>query len=521
MNTTKWLHNGTYLTITLLTFALSLLKSDNSVWIAAWIAPVFMIRFMRHNKWGFAVIAGFIALQLADFLGSLPLLSMYFSAASMSDQVDFMFLLLWQVKSGALFFVPSLLVPFLVDKALYKKLPKFTATLIYPGAVVAFELLFSLTTGVSSFAGSQFAVQPLVMTCSLFGVFGLSFLLAWFASMINYLWQENWNIKNLGYSGLVYAAIMAAMLLYGGVALAFPEKADKSVPIAGITTNIYLEERVIDSGLSFFEVSKLSPADYAKVMSSPQSHVDDIRHKTRQAVKHGAKIIIWQETSLMLESSVADALLLEMKNLADKEDVYILVAYERLFNDKEKKDKPMQNTGVLFTPEGKKAWEYTKAFPIPGFEDYMVNAGPQDIPYLDTPYGRLGQVICFDSAFPHYIRQAAEKNIDLLLIPAWDTVAHTPRVSFTSAYRAVENGFTMIRIAGDGHSAVIDPYYRQWAGQNTFDQGARNFYANVPVLSTNTFYAAFGFIFPYAVVLLLLSLILLAIIRAVIIKSAK
>lgn len=102
-----------------------------------------------------------------------------------------------------------------------------------------------------------------------------------------------------------------------------------------------------------------------------------------------------------------------------------------------------------------------------------------------------------------------------LLVPSLDTSDYTPLFTFSSAYRAVENGFTMIRITGDGHSAVIDPYYRHWAGQNSFEQGSTNFYANVPVVSQKTFYASIGFIIPYIIVLLLNSLIVLAIIRAV------
>ena len=72
----------------------------------------------------------------------------------------------------------------------------------------------------------------------------------------------------------------------------------------------------------------------------------------------------------------------------------------------------------------------------------------------------------------------------------------------------------MIRITGDGHSAVIDPYYRHWAGQNFFEQGSKNFYVNVPVVSKKTFYAIIGFIFPYVISLLLISLIVLAVKRA-------
>ena len=508
----KWIPNGLYLVIALIAFSFSMFKMDNPVWIAAWIAPVFLIRFMRDNKWAFAVISGFIVLQIASFIGLLPQLDMM---SATSVKMDFLFILMWQVKSGALFYVPSFLIPFILDKVLYKHLPKFAVSLIYPSTVVAIELLFFLTTGAGyTFGDSQFALRPLVMTSSIFGIFGLSFLVAWFAPMINYLWEEKWNIKKLGYSGFVYISIMVVLLIYGGTVIAFPKKTDKTVPIAGITLDNNFFERMAESDLYVNEIFDLNPVEIAKLMSSPQSHLHEIRQKTLEAVNAGAKIIVWQEYALTLESSVADTYLLEMKNLADEEDIYLLVSYGRLLNEKEKKDKVMKNMGILFTPDGKIGWEYLKAFPAPGYEDLMVEAGPRNIPYLDTPYGRIGQVICADMLHPHYIKQAAAKNIDMLLVPSYDTTFYTPLLTFSSAYRAVENGFTMIRITGDGHSAVIDPYYRHWAGQNFFEQGSTNFYVNVPVVSKKTFYAVIGYVFPYLVLLLLISLIVWAITRA-------
>jgi apolipoprotein N-acyltransferase len=160
--------------------------------------------------------------------------------------------------------------------------------------------------------------------------------------------------------------------------------------------------------------------------------------------------------------------------------VYGMSACSSLFDLSCIKDKPEKNIGIFF-----------------------------------TPYGRIGQVICSDMLLPHYIRQAAIKHIDLLLVPSFDAPIFSPFITFGSGYRAVENGFTMIRIAGlAGYSSVIDPYYRQWAVQNSCKQGTRNFYANVPVLSKKTFYAIIGFIFPYIIVVLLISLIVLAIIHA-------
>ncbi|MBN2531787.1 MAG: carbon-nitrogen hydrolase family protein [Spirochaetales bacterium] len=513
MNKKEWIRNGLYLVVAFIAFSLSLFKFDNPVWITAWIAPVFLLRFMRNSKWILAVISGYIVLQIAVFTGILPMMTMMDTT---SIKADFSFMLMMQARSGMLFLPLSFLVPFILDKALNKYLPKFAASLIYPTGVVAVELLNSLIFGtLNTFGESQFVLPPLVMTSSLFGFFGVSFLVAWFASMINYLWEENWNIKKNGYSVLIYIGIMTVMLIYGGIALAFPKRAEKNVLIAGITLENGFFTRMADSGLYVTEIFTLHPAEIAELMSSPQSHLDEIRQKTLEAIETGARIIVLQEYALSLESSFADSYLLQMKNLADEKDVYLLVSYARLLNQNERNDRVMKNVSILFTPEGTVGWEYNKAFPATGYEDVMVEAGPENIPYIDTPYGRIGQVICADMLHPHYISQAAEKKIDLLLVPSFDAIFFTPLITFGSGYRAVENGFTMVRIAGDGHSAVIDPYYRHWAGQNSFEQGSQNFYARVPVVSHTTFYAIIGFTFPYIISFLLILLIVLAVKRAV------
>jgi len=507
----KWLINAIYLIITLTAFSLSIFKTDSPVWIAAWIAPIFLLRFMRNNKWSLAVVLGFIILQIAYFIGLIPQLTMI---SETSLKMDFSFIIMWQIRSGVLFYVLSFLIPFILDKALHKRLPKFAATLVYPSAVVTFELLFFLITGAGyTFSDSQFTLRPLIMISSLFGILSVSFLVAWFSTMINFLWEEKWNIKKLGYSSLIYIVIIAVLLIYGGTAIASPKKADVTVPVAGITLENDFFVRMAESDLYVDEIFDLNPAESSKLMSSPQSHLDEMSQKTLEAARAGAQIIVWQEEALCLESSAADTYLLEMKKMADEEDVYLLISYERLLNEKEKKDRIMKNVSILFTPNGEIGWEYEKAYPALGYEDLMVETGQRDIPYLDTPYGRIGQVICADMLHPHYIRQAAAKEIDLLLVPSYDTIFYTPLLTFSSAYRAVENGFTMIRITGDGYSAVIDPYYRHWAGQNFFEQGSTNFYANVPVVSKKTFYSSIGFIFPYVIVLLLISLIAQAIIK--------
>jgi apolipoprotein N-acyltransferase len=339
-------------------------------------------------------------------------------------------------------------------------------------------------------------------------------MISWSAAMINWLWEEKWDIKKLGYSALVYAATVATMLVCGGIVTAFPKRADVIVPVAGITIENRFFERMANSGLYLDEIFQLDTTVTSELIGSSSSDVREMCQKTLEAVQAGAKVIVWQEYALVLDSSIADTLLQEMKNLADKKDIYLLVSYARILNEKEREERQMKNIGVLFTPEGEIGWEYAKAFPGAGFEDLMIEGGQRSIPYVDTPYGWIGQVICADMIFPRYIRQAAARDVGLLLVPAFDVTTFVPLITFGSAFRAVENGFTMVRISGGGDSAVIDPYYRQWAGQSFQELGSRTFYANVPVVTLDTFNAGIGYIFPYVILFLLLSLIVLATKRA-------
>ena len=281
----------------------------------------------------------------------------------------------------------------------------------------------------------------------------------------------------------MFLAIATSLVIYGAVYAYSPRTADSTVKVAGITIDSEFNERLFNSDHDFFELGEADPEVYSKDLSSPQSHREEMRNKTLEAVSAGAKIIVWQEYALMMESAAAAAFLDEMRILA-----------------------------VLFTPEGEVGWEYDKAFPIVG-EYFMIDSGERNIPFVDTPYGRIGQVICFDMHFPHYLRQAGKNRIDIILSSSVDESAFTPLHIFNNGMRAVENGFTMVRIVGYGHSGVIDPYYRHWTSQNTLEHGTDNFYSNVPVISKNTVYSTIGYLFPFAVVLLLMALVAAAIIR--------
>ena len=77
---------------------------------------------------------------------------------------------------------------------------------------------------------------------------------------------------------------------------------------------------------------------------------------------------------------------------------------------------------------------------------------------IDTPFGRISAVICWDTDYPEIICQAGESDVDILLSPAyvWDEVAS---LHFDmAAFRAIENGMTIVRQSDHGLSGVITPY---------------------------------------------------------------
>ena len=99
-------------------------------------------------------------------------------------KVDARFMLIRPTKSGTLFPAPIVLVPFLLDKALRSHLPRSASMLVYPSALATIELVCSLTFGtLSSIGERQYTLQPLVMTTSVFGLAGVSFLIGWSASV--------------------------------------------------------------------------------------------------------------------------------------------------------------------------------------------------------------------------------------------------------------------------------------------------------------------------------------------------
>ena len=99
-------------------------------------------------------------------------------------------------------------------------------------------------------------------------------------------------------------------------------------------------------------------------------------------------------------------------NLAKQHHLYIVVGmYERdglsIYND-----------AVLFSPAGEVAGKYRKVAPTMPEMAKGIRPGVE-YPVFDTPFGRVGMMVCWDTHFPETARELAKHGAEIIAVPAY------------------------------------------------------------------------------------------------------
>jgi apolipoprotein N-acyltransferase len=69
---------------------------------------------------------------------------------------------------------------------------------------------------------------------SVTGIYGITFLIAWFAAVINWAWENGFDWPRIRWGVLTYASLLVAIHFFGGVRLLFPPEGS-TVRIASLT----------------------------------------------------------------------------------------------------------------------------------------------------------------------------------------------------------------------------------------------------------------------------------------------
>lgn len=444
--------------------ALTLIANGKwAVPVAAWLAPVFILRFVRLQKPTRGLLWGVLATTLPSLLawqGMVPVPRwLYYLFIPFIGCISFL--------------------PYLYDRLLAFKIPGFASTLVFPLARTALEYLVSLIIpygGFTSLAYTQDGNLPLLQLLSITGTGGVTFLAVWFASAINWAWEHDFDARTTRNGVGTYASILASVLLFGGARLAlFPPKSG-TVRVACFTQ---FDQRA--SGL---------PVDRAAFREATAKIQNDYLERTRREARAGARIISWPEVAAPVAKEDEAGFIERGRQVAQGEQIYLLMSLHTYMGP----GQLWENKIILIHPSGTVLWDYLKAKIPPGDPD---RRGDGSIRVSDTPYGRLGGVICFDMDFPILIRQAGKVRTDILFAPYLDWEAIKLTHARMAVFRAIENGFSLVRPTSNGLSLVVDYQGRVLAAVDHFTAKDRVLVAQVPTEGVRTLYSRIGDAFAW------------------------
>jgi apolipoprotein N-acyltransferase len=202
-------------------------------------------------------------------------------------------------------------------------------------------------------------------------------------------------------------------------------------------------------------------------------------------------VIVWPEVSGIGPASDEAALIARAQDVARQNGIYLAIPLFTFYSDTERDPgQQVENKLLLFDPAGAVVIEHVK-YGGHIMETYRIQ-GDGQLQTVDTPFGVLSGVICYDLDYPTVIQQTGRKGTGLLLVPSKDWFEIDPVHSHMAVFRAIENGMSLVRQTNGGLSIAVDPYGRVLAQTDFFGATDRTMVAQVPVKDVTTIYALGG-----------------------------
>jgi len=436
--------------------------------LAAWIGPVLVMRYARdHRGWrGYLLvfagcILSFIIGFMAMWLGAgwpLPLVAI----------LPVFYGLLWSL-------------PYLADRLVSTRLTGFASTLVYPLAATTIEFVNNQTNpiGVWGETGfTQYGNLPIMQLASVTGMIGITFLMGWFASVVNWAWEHRSRRAEMLRGVAVFGMVLAAVFAYGLLRLNLVSSG-ATVRVAGITAE---SAHAVGERLSGAQ----DPAAAARPLF--EAHWEMYFAETAREAQAGAQVIVWPEVAGMVFASEEAPFIARAQQVARQNGVYLAIPLF-IFDPVAVALRPIENKLLVIDPSGAIVIDHIK---YGGHIVEGVRLGDGKLQAVTTPFGVLSGVICWDADYPEIIQQTGQNGTGLLLVPSSDWFEIDPLHSHMAVFRAVENGTSLVRQTDNGLSIAVDPYGRVLAQTDFFGSTDRTMVAQVPTQHVATIYTAFG-----------------------------
>jgi apolipoprotein N-acyltransferase len=356
---------------------------------------------------------------------------------------------------------------------------------------------------------SQTSVLPIAQLASVFGVYGVSMLVAAGSAALAAfaIGPAEARLSVRARPLLVVLVLVIGVAVWGSWRVAASEWTHTGQPI-----------RV---GMIQGNVDQAEKWDLQRAATIFEEYL----RMTRQAIRDGAELVLWPESSTPFffeqDRPGAD----QVRALARQARVSILFGSDQIERGVPNR---YYNSAFLVGPDGTVGGVYRKMHLVP-FGEYvplqrlLFFAAPlteqvgtfspglnaELLPVNGHP---VSVAICYEVVYPALVRQFVAGGSELLTTitnDAWFGPTSAPYQHFEqAAMRAIEEGRYLVRSANTGISGIVDPYGRVLERTAVYQPAV--VVGEARFLRTSTFYSRHGDILAYAAAVVTAALLLLA-----------
>ncbi len=435
-----------------------------SVDIIAWIAYVPFLLYLSLTEGLKSRLLFVLALILAWS---------FVTAKIITPPIPFVMVFLYAIPIS-LFHLPAYLIWDKFSKGIPTEKQHKGSFILFPAILTLMEWIQYTFTPFASWgaaAYTQLHTLPIMQTVSLFGMAGLSFLIYW----LNIAITEILLNKKLHYFNLqLPVTALIVLILFGTVRFyTNTSKPITTMTVAAVGT---------DSEVSGLPLPSKEQNDSVKTA---------LFERTKMAANQNAQFIVWNEAAVFILPEDEAKWQTDLSALVAPLKISLVASYVVPISIAPLK---YENKYLYINSTGAIEYTYHKHQPVPGEPSAK---GKEPLKVFDIAGTKVSGAICYDYDFPYLAREIGQLKADIVAIPSSDWQGIDPLHSQMAAFRAIEQGHSIVRSTRFGLSAAITPYGEMVARMSSFDKSDKIMIAELPVKGVTTVYSVIGDAFIY------------------------
>ncbi len=366
-----------------------------------------------------------------------------------------------------------------------------------------------LTLGNMAFPWGNIAVSltgflPFLQTASLFGKYFIAFITVIFCcSLVFAIKSKKRLYAFVGLSAICLNTFIGTIMWY------VPSHSDVTVKAAAIQGNV-LSNQKWDSGYS-------------------TQIFERYINMTAEAAQNGAELIIVPESAIPFRFKENGAIHSAFSDITAKYGITVIAGINYY------EDEDHYNSVIGISPNGALSERYDKRHLVP-FGEFipLVDLLGKLVPFvgelsadsgsfsegnepviIDTEYGKIAPLVCFDSIFSQYANEGVDNGADALAIVTNDSWFNDSIGIYThlrhAQLRAIETGKYVMRAANTGISAFINEQGKILSRSDALTEDV--VYSDIHIITDDTLYSYIGDVVLYISFAIIIVLIIHNIIR--------